>query len=45
MRAALLVVAVLILAGCAFSPRRCERRLAPINTPTAIQARTGAVRP
>lgn len=39
------VIALLVLAGCASQPPRCDRRLTPINAPSGAIPRARGVGP
>lgn len=45
MKAIVVAIALLLLAGCASASRHCDRRLTPINPAFTGQARTGVVHP
>lgn len=45
MKAAALLVALLLLVGCAANPLRCDRRLTPINASFRTGPRVQAVGP
>lgn len=45
MKVIIAAIALLLLAGCASAPRRCDRHFTRINAPSSGQARTVVVHP